>query len=580
MKVVRTIAEVRRLLDPLRCHSTVGLVPTMGALHAGHVALLAAARRECDLVVATVFVNPAQFGDQTDLAAYPRDERRDEALAADCGVDIFLAPPVEEVYPAGYTTWVSVDGPADGLEGEFRPGHFRGVATVCLKLFTAVSPDVAFFGQKDAQQVAVITRLVRDLTLDIAIRVIPTVRDVDGLALSSRNVRLSPEERARALAIPRALAAGRAAFEEGRDPVAAARAALDGLDLDYVEVRDFDGRQTLVVAARLGSIRLIDNEVLTGARDIRLQPDARPASKPGAVARTGQTDRRPVTPQDLDAMKRRGDRIVMLTAYDAPSARLAEEAGVDVILVGDSAAMTMLGHESTLPVTVDEMLMLAKAVRRGARRPLVVADMPFGSFQVSDESALADAVRFIKEGGADAVKLEGAGPTLRRVQALTAAGIAVIGHLGLTPQSVKRLGGYTPQGRTAETAHRLLEDARALERAGCIAIVLEAIPPPVALRITRAVAIPTIGIGAGPSCDGQVLVWHDVLGLSATTAPRFVKQYADLGRSVLTALESYVGDVRSGRFPDVRHTYAMPEHEHELFEAELAAALAFAEDLK
>ena len=230
---------------------------------------------------------------------------------------------------------------------------------------------------------------------------------------------------------------------------------------------------------------------------------------------------------DLAAMKQRGEPIAMVTAYDAPSARLADAAGVDLVLVGDSAAMTMLGHESTVPVTLDEMLMLTRAVVRGTERAIVVADMPFGSFQVSDEAALENAVRFIKDGGADAVKLEGAGPTVRRIGALVDAGIPVMGHIGLTPQSVKMLGGYKPQGRTAVKAHRLHDQAIALERTGCFAIVLEAIPPPVAAHITQALTIPTIGIGAGRACDGQVLVWHDLLGL--THGPRAALRQAVRG---------------------------------------------------
>jgi 3-methyl-2-oxobutanoate hydroxymethyltransferase len=293
------------------------------------------------------------------------------------------------------------------------------------------------------------------------------------------------------------------------------------------------------------------------------------SSRPSAPDRA----RHRVTPSDLLAMKRQGERIVTLTAYDAPSARLAEAAGVDVLLVGDSAAMTVLGLESTVPVTVDEMLVLTRAVRRGASRALVLADMPFGSFQVSDETALASAVRFIKEAGADAVKIEGAGPTLSRVRALTAAGIAVVGHVGLTPQSVTQLGGYKPQARTAAHAHRLRDDALALERAGCAAIVLEAIPAAVAAQITHALMIPTIGIGAGPSCDGQVLVWHDVLGMSAGPLPRFVKQYASLAHDIAVALTQYVDEVRSGRFPEAQHTYPMLPHEQALLDAELASAM-------
>jgi len=266
-------------------------------------------------------------------------------------------------------------------------------------------------------------------------------------------------------------------------------------------------------------------------------------------------------------MKRRGERIVMVTAYDAPGGRLADAAGADLILVGDSAAMVVLGHESTVPATVDEMLVLTRAVTRGARRPVVIADMPFGSFQVSDELALENAIRFVKEGGAEAVKLEGAGASLSRVRALVGAGIPVMGHIGLTPQSATMLGGFKAQGRTADRAVRLYEDALALEAAGCFSLVLEAVPAPVAERITAALAIPTIGIGAGAACDGQVLVWHDLLGLYEGRAPRFVKQYANLADEITRALGSYVAEVRSGAFPETKHTYAIPDEELAEFDA-------------
>jgi 3-methyl-2-oxobutanoate hydroxymethyltransferase len=266
---------------------------------------------------------------------------------------------------------------------------------------------------------------------------------------------------------------------------------------------------------------------------------------------------------DFAAMKQRHEKIVVVTAYDAPSARLADAAGVDVILIGDSAAMTVLGYDSTVPVTVDEMLMLTRAVTRGARRPFIVADMPFGSFQVSNTAALENAVRFVKEAKADAVKLEGAGPTLARVAALVDAGIPVMGHIGLTPQSVTMLGGYKAQGRTAAEANRLRAAAIALESAGCFALVLEAIPAPVAAHITGALRIPTIGIGAGVDCDGQVLVWHDLLGITPGHVARFVRQYADIGGAVLTALTAYTADVRSASFPAAEHTYAMANEEIE-----------------
>jgi 3-methyl-2-oxobutanoate hydroxymethyltransferase len=264
---------------------------------------------------------------------------------------------------------------------------------------------------------------------------------------------------------------------------------------------------------------------------------------------------------ELRELKRRGEKIVMVTAYDAPSARLADAAGVELVLVGDSAAMVVLGHDSTVPASMEEMLMLTRAVTRGAKRPLVVADMPFGSFQVSDEATLDHAIRFVKEAAADAVKLEGAGPMVARVRALVGAGIPVMGHIGLTPQSATSLGGFKAQGRTAEQARKLVADARELEAAGAFSIVLEAVPAAVAAEVTRTLSIPTIGIGAGRECDGQVLVWHDLLGLYEGRAPRFVKRYADVGTEIRRALEAFADDVRAGRFPEEQHTYSMPEEE-------------------
>ncbi len=285
------------------------------------------------------------------------------------------------------------------------------------------------------------------------------------------------------------------------------------------------------------------------------------------TTRPDTTGKLPLT--ELAEMKRRGERIVMVTAYDAPGARFADAAGIDLVLVGDSAAMVVLGHDSTVPATMDEMLVLTRAVTRGARRPLVVADMPFGSFQVSDEEALANAIRFVKEAGADAVKLEGAGPSLSRVRALVGAGIPVMGHIGLTPQSATMLGGFKAQGRTAEKARQLVDDAIALQEAGCFSLVLEAVPSPVATRITETLAIPTIGIGAGAGCDGQVLVYHDLLGLYEARAPRFVKRYAALADEIRAALERYAEDVRAGRFPEEQHGYAMPDEELEAFRSPL-----------
>ena len=270
---------------------------------------------------------------------------------------------------------------------------------------------------------------------------------------------------------------------------------------------------------------------------------------------------------ELAEMKRRGEKIVMVTAYDAPGARFAEDAGVDIILVGDTAAMVVLGYEgTTVPVTMDEMLFLTRTVARAARHPIVIGDMPFGSYQVSDEDAVRNAIRFVKEAGADAVKLEGAGPSVSRARAIVEAGIPVMGHVGLTPQSATQLGGFKTQGKTAEKARELVEGALALEGGGCFSVVLEAVPSPVAAEITRRLSVPTIGIGAGPDADGQVLVYHDLLGLSEGHLPRFVKRYANLSREIRDALEHYVHDVRTGAFPEEQHTYAMDDEERELFE--------------
>jgi 3-methyl-2-oxobutanoate hydroxymethyltransferase len=265
---------------------------------------------------------------------------------------------------------------------------------------------------------------------------------------------------------------------------------------------------------------------------------------------------------------RHGKRLAMVTAYDAASAALADAAGLDIVLVGDSAAMTILGHASTLPVTMDEMLMLTRAVSRGVRRAFVVADMPFGAYQPGEDEALRNAIRFVKEAGADAVKLEGAGRTLTRISAILDAGIPVMGHVGLTPQSASLAGSYKARGRTAAEARRIFDEARALERTGCFAVVLEAIPARVAARITDTLKIPTIGIGAGASCDGQVLVWHDLLGMTRGHVPRFVKRYANLSQTMLDALQRYASDVRSAAFPDDTHTYSMPPEELARFEAQ------------
>ena len=279
----------------------------------------------------------------------------------------------------------------------------------------------------------------------------------------------------------------------------------------------------------------------------------------------------PMTLPRLGEKKRLGEPIVMVTAYDYPSAQVAEAAGVDLVLVGDSGAMTVLGYPSTVPVSTDEMLMLAAAVRRGLQTPLLIGDLPFGSYEASDELAIATAQRFVKEAGCDAVKLERGGTSVQRARAIVDAGIPVVGHVGLTPQTATALGGYRAQGRTAERALTVARDAIALERAGCFALVIEAIPAAVTEALMRRLEIPVIGIGAGPATDGQVLVFHDLLGIYDGHAPRFAKRYGELREQMVAGVAAYAADVRSGSFPGPEHTYSIDDDERDAFEAGLDA---------
>jgi 3-methyl-2-oxobutanoate hydroxymethyltransferase len=277
----------------------------------------------------------------------------------------------------------------------------------------------------------------------------------------------------------------------------------------------------------------------------------------------------PMTLPRLAEKKRLGEAIVMVTAYDYPSAQVAQEAGVDVVLVGDSGAMTVLGYPSTIPVSIDEMLMLAAAARRGLRTPLLVGDLPFGSYEASDEQAIVTAQRFVKEAGCDAVKLERGGTSVQRAQAIVGAGIPVMGHVGLTPQTATALGGYRAQGRTAEQAIAVARDAIALEEAGCFSIVLEAIPAAVAEEIMSRVEIPVIGIGAGPATDGQVLVFHDLLGIYDGHVARFAKRFADVRAHMVAGVAEYAAEVRSGAFPAPEHCYSIDDDQLARFRAGL-----------
>ena len=280
------------------------------------------------------------------------------------------------------------------------------------------------------------------------------------------------------------------------------------------------------------------------------------------------TQRPAISLTTLAEKKALGEPIVMVTAYDFPSAQVAEEAGVDVVLVGDSGAMTVLGYPSTVPVKTDELLMLAQAVRRGLETPLLIGDMPFGSYEASNEEAIRSAQRFIKEAGCDAVKIERGGTSVERTRALVGAGIPVMGHVGLTPQTATALGGYRSQGRTAERALAVVHDALALQEAGCFAIVFEAIPSALTEAVMPRMEIPVIGIGAGPAADGQVLVFHDLLGIYSGHAARFVKRYASVRDEMIKGVSAYADDVRARRYPEEEHGYTMAPDEiarlHEL----------------
>jgi 3-methyl-2-oxobutanoate hydroxymethyltransferase len=294
-------------------------------------------------------------------------------------------------------------------------------------------------------------------------------------------------------------------------------------------------------------------------------------------------ERTPVTLPRLADMKLDAAPIVMVTAYDFPSAEIAEAAGVDIVLVGDTAAMTMLGHSATTPVSLDEMLMLAKAVRRGLKTPLLVGDLPFGSYERSNEQAIETATRFVKEAGCDVVKLERGGMSVERARAIIRAGIPVMGHVGLTPQTATALGGFKAQGKTADGAAQIAEEALALQAAGCFSLVFEAVPAAITELLVRELSVPVIGIGAGPATDGQVLVWHDLLGIYGGHTAKFVKRFAELRGEMIGAVGEYAAEVRARSFPGPEHVYSVDADELEAFrrylnQESLARAEAFGGD--
>ena len=287
------------------------------------------------------------------------------------------------------------------------------------------------------------------------------------------------------------------------------------------------------------------------------------SARKGHARRTAE--RAPMTLPRIAEMKAAGEPIVMVTAYDHPSAQVAEAAEVDLVLVGDTGAMTVLGYDSTVPVSMDEMLVLARAVRRGLRTPLMIGDLPFGSYEGSSELAVENAQRYVKEAGCDAVKLERGGASVDRARAIVRAGIPVMGHVGLTPQTATQVGGYKAQGRTAERAAQIAEEALALQAVGCFAIVFEAVPAAVTDALVDKLEVPVVGIGAGPAADGQVLVFHDLLGIDDGHVPRFVKRYAEIKADMVAGVSRYANEVRSKRFPRNEHTYSIDPEELESF---------------
>jgi 3-methyl-2-oxobutanoate hydroxymethyltransferase len=299
------------------------------------------------------------------------------------------------------------------------------------------------------------------------------------------------------------------------------------------------------------------------------------SSAPPHITVPADASRLPVTLPMLEEKKRLGEPLVMVTAYDFPSARAAESAGVDIVLVGDSGAMTVLGYPSTIEVSTEELLVLARAVRRGLRTPFLVGDLPFGSYEVSDEQAVRTALRFVKEAGCDAVKLERGGEvSVARARAIVAAGIPVMGHIGLTPQTSTALGGYRAQGRSAQAAIRIAHEAIALQEAGCFSIVFEAIPAAVAAELMTLLSVPVIGIGAGPATDGQVLVFHDLLGIREGRGARFVQRYADLQAEMDAGVAAYATDVRERRYPRPEHTYSIDPEALSCLRSEVARLAA------
>jgi 3-methyl-2-oxobutanoate hydroxymethyltransferase len=292
-------------------------------------------------------------------------------------------------------------------------------------------------------------------------------------------------------------------------------------------------------------------------------PLTSPFSKGGerGIIEGKKMDRKKITPVDIQAMKNEGKKITMLTAYDYPMALLEDRAGIEIILVGDSVGMTVLGYENTIPVTMDEMIHHTKAVSRGAKYALIIGDMPFMSYNTSEREAILNAGRFMKEGGADAVKLEGGASVRDIVKALVKAGIPVMGHIGLTPQTISMLGGFKVQGKDAQAAQKIIDDALLLEDAGAFSVLLEAVPAPIAKRVTERLKVPSIGIGAGVHCDGQVLVVHDMLGLFDRFTPKFAKQYVNLSELILEALESFKEEVLEGAFPTDQHSFHIDEKE-------------------
>ncbi len=559
MRILSSIEVLREALAEARAQGgRVGFVPTMGYLHAGHMELVSRARGENDIVVVSIFVNPLQFGPTEDLSRYPRDLERDKAMLEKAGVDILFAPGVEDMYPQPMKTVVDVPELGCELEGAVRPGHFAGVATVVSKLFNIVQPKNAYFGEKDYQQVVIIKRMVDDLALPVRVVSVPTVRDADGLALSSRNVYLSQEERRAAIVVPRALDEAERLVAQGlTDPQVLEEKLVDFISREplakpeVVAVRDAstlrniaDIEDPVVVAlfVRFGTTKLLDNRVIAKKasleqercderRRLRQAPDAH--SYPGDERRNA--DRLPDRLHDADGA-------AAGRTLRSPACRRFPRHG----------PLRHGQHRGGDARHDDRAWQGGHAWRRQILRGRRYALRKLSGIQ---RTGLSQCGAYSAGNRLRCGQARGGEEMAETIVFLTARGVPVLGHIGLMPQQVHTAGGYRSVGHSEKEVAKIRRDAETVGNSGAFAVVIEGTVETLAREVTASISIPTIGIGASAACDGQILVSDDMLGLFNDFTPRFVKRYDELGKRVGVAVEAYAGDVRSRAFPAEEHTF-------------------------